>query len=244
MNSLLLSDGKFFLICLLVLSGLSCGHTYTAVDDGSDEEISLKQDQQDIEELRKNIPSEIRHRNDMLKVILESMGQIKDRPSRVRQKFNREVRKRRSAFQKNQHRQREKYNKNERRQREAFLKQLKKERDNFRSHKATKEQRSDFYNRQDQKRRDYFANQRDKRREFDSDAREKSNDFYADTRAMEREFSQEWRIYNRKWRDLQKQKELERKQRLKGIKGVSSQDASGFEQMQQVPGTHLGTDSQ
>ena len=71
--------------------------SYTEVDES---EVSVAGDQQSIEELRKNIPPEVRDRNDTLKMILSLMGEVKVHPQKVRQKFNKFQRKRRTKFQK------------------------------------------------------------------------------------------------------------------------------------------------
>lgn len=273
MNSHLLSDGKkcrypnlrpvkcsFGLLTLLILMNTGCATRggKTASAEAVSEEVSLKEDQQEIAELRKNIPEPKRLRNDELKVLLKLMGVVKDPPNKIRNKFNKIQRQRRDKFRKTTQKRRDHFRKDERRNREQFLINLKSERDEFNSRVKDRDQRKNFYNEHDQKRKEFFAEEKDKRKEFESTLRQESKDFYAEQREQLKEFNAELRVYSKKHQEMLKLK----KERSHGgrifYKGGSQSKASnqsrvpmdektrkemeGFQKLDSIPGSNLSTD--
>ncbi|MCB0357970.1 MAG: hypothetical protein KDD40_13230, partial [Bdellovibrionales bacterium] len=109
MKSHQMSVGKIFLYSLFVVFFTRCAapsgsykSKKSSEKDLASSEVSLAKDQQSLEELRKNIPQDVKARNDSLKIILNMMGELKEHPQKVRDKFNRFQRQRRTKFQKEQ----------------------------------------------------------------------------------------------------------------------------------------------
>jgi hypothetical protein len=189
------------------------------------EEYSLKEDRSYLDQLRSDTPEDLKKENDELAFIMKMMGEVRERPDKIRDRFQTEIRKRRERFNKLNQKDREAYNAKEKKDRESFLKELTKKRDDFVKDKPKSDERRDFFNEQDTKRRDYFAAQSDKRREFESQMRERSTDFEAYIREKQADFNQEHRAYSDRFRQYEKDKKTfdeakekyEKEQRAKGI---------------------------
>lgn len=255
-----MSVGKFFLYFIFVLALAGCvvksrsdkasefspeGGSVTS----SKEEVSLLNDRRSIEELRKNIPEETRDRNDALKSILSLMGEVKVHPSKVRSKFNKLQRDRRTKFQKKYSKERDQFTKNERKDRDNFRKMISKKRDELRDMKLDRDQRKEKYDELDAESKDFYGRQRDARKEFESDMREKQKDFYDELKQQRDEFSEEWRIYNRRWRDWQDEKKKKARLNRNSMNvspsgSMNTQDASGFQQLNSTQGQALSPDDQ
>lgn len=198
----------------LVTSLVGCGliqsrsETHSA-PTGQDEEVSvettLNNDKKTLEELRKNIPPERRQENDQLKEILSLMGEVKDNPSKIRERFNRTTQRMRNSERNSVQRIRKDFNTQEKKRRDEFFKKLKNDREDFKSSKNDREARKRFYEDQDSARREFNADERDKRSQFNADLKLKSDDFSAMMREKNNEFTQELRAYTQRYNDYQKE---------------------------------------
>ena len=248
MNSHRMSVGKKFLYPLFVLFFCQCSHSphrprdFVGSSSNSGEEVSLDSDQKAIEELRKNIPPGVRLRNNELKVIMSGMGELKEHPQRVREKFNHFQRKQRSRFQKEYNNNRSDFTQREKKERDMFLKKMNKKREQGRTQKLDREQRNAFYTQLENERKDFFDEQKNQRREFESEMQQKSRDFYAHLREQQNEFNVEWRIYNKRWQDWQQEKN--KRSSVTPNKPFTESDLKGFQQLQNAPGEQLSTDNQ
>jgi hypothetical protein len=177
------------------------------------EEASLSEDQKELEELRQNVPEDRRQQNDELREILSFMGELKDPPHRVRERFDRASRRVREKHRKEVQRAREAFNKQEKEYRDTFYKKLKHEREDFLSSKPTREKRQKYFDEQDTQRRDFQADERDRRHQFTSDLKMKDDDFNQRLRDLTTEFNQEYKNYVRRYNEhltnLKKQKEAQ-----------------------------------
>ncbi|MCB0357576.1 MAG: hypothetical protein KDD40_11240, partial [Bdellovibrionales bacterium] len=63
-------------------------------------------------------------------------------------------------------------------------------------------------------------------------------------REQQKEVNEEWRIYNKRWNDWQKDKKDQRRQKINSSQNssVNPQELKDFEQLQQQPGQRLSTD--
>ncbi|MCB0349587.1 MAG: hypothetical protein KDD38_00290 [Bdellovibrionales bacterium] len=168
-------------------------------------ETSLANDRKTIEELRKNIPAEKRQENDQLKEILSLMGEVKDHPSKIRDRFNRVTQRMRQDQRKASSRARSDYNRIEKKNREEFFRKLKEEREDFKSNKASREESKRFYDEQNRIRREYTSDERDRRSQFNADNKAQGDDFNAMMREKNREFTAELRAYTQRYNDYQKE---------------------------------------
>lgn len=165
------------------------------------EETTLTEDKRKIENLRQSIPEDKRRENDDLKEILSYMGEVKEHPQRIREKFNRVSQRVREKHRKEVQRIREAFNKQEKSYRDQFYLNLKKERADFLSRKHDREKVKQFYDEQDAKRREFSADERDRRHQFTSDLKTKEDDFNQDLREKVNEFNQEHRVYSQKYKE-------------------------------------------
>lgn len=179
-------------------------HGTPSVAKAKPDEYSLKSDREKLKELRKEVRPETQEQNDELAFILDMFQASKEQPYSVREKWNREVRRRRERFDKDHRKVRDAYSKEERKKREAYLKTLQKEREKYLAEKHSSEERSEFFSEHDAKRRDYFASEREAREEFESDEREKRKDFEDYIREKQGEFDQAYREYQKKYEESQR----------------------------------------
>jgi hypothetical protein len=214
MSFILSSVGKFcrlgVLALILGLVGCARSPQVQSEKEGTTE-VSVLQDQKTIEELRKNIPPEKRKENDLLKETLTMTGDGDEPPHRVRERFQKLVRKAQDEHRKSAQRARDDFNKKERREREKFLKDLENEREDFREKKADREKSRDFYADLDVKRKDFFADQRERRNEFEAEQRESGDNFRAMIRDRNMQFDQEYRNYVKRYDEKKREAEAKRK---------------------------------
>lgn len=223
---------------------------YSAKDDSTKdisevpEELSLKEDRSQLEQLRKEVPDDIKKDNDELAFIMKMMGEVKERPDRIRDRFNSEVRKRRDKFSKINQKEREQFNLKSKKERDDFLKKMDKERTEFSKGKPSSDERKEFFNEQETKRREFFSKQSDERREFDAKMRERQSDFDAYLRDQTGEFNQEHRAYGERFRQWEKDKKqfeeekrkYEKEQRAKGvIPGMSTSSGATRTDQSNIP---------
>ena len=101
-----------------------------------DEEISLSSDRTHLDEVRKEIPKEIKKDNDELAYTLSLMKEGKRKPNDIRSRYQKALRKKRNSFNKNSKKLRKNFTKQERKKRAVFLKLQKQERDVFKKQKS------------------------------------------------------------------------------------------------------------
>lgn len=171
-----------------------------------DEKYRLTEDRKKFEELRSQVPEERQIENDEMALLQKLMGEIKQPPMQVRDKFDNIARKKREIFNRDMDKQREKFNSEERKAREGFNKQVEKERNDFQRRKRTTEERKEFYDGIDERRKSFNADIRTKRDDFEADVRQKRKDFEDYMREKTSNFSQEYRAYTQRWNEYQKQK--------------------------------------
>ncbi|MES2855719.1 MAG: hypothetical protein V4692_07645 [Bdellovibrionota bacterium] len=180
---------------------------------GVADEMSLKADRTELDELRKDIPEDLKKENDELALVLSMMKDGTEEPGKVRDRFNTAVRKKREKSDKLMRKQREDFTKLERKTRDEFLKTQKSEREKFvdKAKKRSSDERRDFFNEQDTKRRDFFSNQSDSRREFESKITEDRKTFEDYVREQTNRFNQEHRAYSTGYYDRQKAEALKKR---------------------------------
>ncbi|MCB9025012.1 MAG: hypothetical protein H6625_01735 [Bdellovibrionaceae bacterium] len=253
MKSHRMSIGKIFLYSLYVLFLSHCSafkhkNTSTLDQKGEGTEVSVKEDKAALEELRKNIPPDVREHNDTLKIILSMMGELKTHPQKVREKFNHFQRQRRTKFQKEHNKIRKNFSRNEKQLRDSFLKDIKKKRDEGKAQNMERDQRNEFYAKLEYQRKNYFDEQRDKRKDFESEMQQKSRDFYSELNEQQKEFNEEWRIYNKRWQDWQKSKDIKKKESRELRESssqnryLSPQEEQDFKYLQNSSGQKLSTE--
>lgn len=243
-------------IVSLVLISVSCAGARKRQNAGADsaaplvaDEVSLKADRSQLSELRKDIPDEVQRENDELALVLNLMTNGDEEPSKIRERFNKAVRDRRSKMDKDLRKKREDFSRDERRKREDTLKKFKDERDAFAKDKHSSDERKRFFEDQELKRKDFFADQSDKRKAFESEMLETRKNFEDYVREKTNRFNQEIRAYTstynerRKAESLKKQSERKAQElaRRQGQQGVIPTAQPGqpdpLEEFRQIPNT-------
>lgn len=182
----------------------------TEVESGVPEELSLKSDRSHLDELRKDVPEDVRRDNDELATVIKDMSGTEKaiEPSKIRDRFQRAVRSRRSVMDSRLRKERETFNKTERDKREAFLSELKRARDEFASGRRDKDERKRFFDEQDGKRKEFFAEQTERRKAFESSITERRKDFEDYMRERNNQFNQELRAYTQAYHERRKNESL------------------------------------
>lgn len=187
-----------------------------------DEEVSLKSDREQLNELRKNVPEAQKESNDELAMDLELMGKA-DRPAHeIRGKFQQKVRKLRQKFRDKSAEVRKKFRDVQKKQRDQFLKNLKAEREDFRKEKVEREATKEFFSKQDRERNEFFAMQKDQRKEFESEINQKSKDFHGNMRERIKQFDEQMRIYSKRKSEKEREEKKRKKEAAEAAKGSTT----------------------
>jgi hypothetical protein len=200
-------------LCFLVACGSEPSKSPETTKPTANEisaEVSLQGDRSNVEEYRKDVPTDIKTKNDEEAVLLEWMGTVRLEPSAIREKFDHWYNRTRDRFQSQSHKLRDKFNEAERKIRDAFMKTLKDERDKF-AKTDSMDDRKTLYEEQDRKRKEFFEKEREQRGEFDSAMREKRDDFNANMDEKRRTFMDRLKQYTEKY-NAQKKAEAAQKE--------------------------------
>ncbi len=168
-------------------------------------DVSLKDDQKSIDELRQNIPPEKRKENDELKATMALFGEVKEAPQRIRDRYQRIVQREREKFRRDSQRERETFDREEKKKREEFNESIKKQREDFDPKKVDRDEKKKFFDGLDQKRRDFNADEHTRRDDFNRDNKQKNDDFNALMRERDQEFNEQYRAYSTRYNDWQKE---------------------------------------
>ncbi|MDZ4678070.1 MAG: hypothetical protein SGI74_11260 [Oligoflexia bacterium] len=209
--------GKFFLIlafvvatCLLSLGCSTSGPEKAATSEEIENEVSIKSDKENLDELRKDIPEEVKKSNDRIAATLKRWKQQKMAPEDLRSRFSDEIRKAREAMDKKHQRQRADFQKQKAKKRKEFQEKQKEARDDFFSHKPKGERRSDFISDQSTERERFNSDLRDERQDFEESIKDERKIFEGDIASRWVEFRQEYPEYSKLYREM---KEAEAKQK-------------------------------
>lgn len=174
------------------------------------EELSLKADRSQLDELRKEVPGEVKKDNDELAAILGMLNTgFEQEPNKIRDRFNKAIRDRRQKMDKQLRREREDYTRTEKKSREEYQKKQRAERDDFLRKKRSQEDRRDFFSDQDTKRREFQADQREKRNEFEATVLERRRTFEDYAREKTNFFNGEMRNYSKEYDERRRAKNLQ-----------------------------------
>jgi hypothetical protein len=178
-----------------------------------DEKYRLSSDREALDKLRTEIPENKKQENDELAFTMQLMSsEYKKTPGDVRDRFNDALRKKREKFQKDLQKERDEFTKKERKDREDFLKSMTNEREDFLKLKRKGDERTEFFEKQDEARKVYFETQRERRDDFESNITEKRKNFEDYAREKSTDFNEEWRLYQKKYDEHQKDLEKNRHQ--------------------------------
>jgi hypothetical protein len=177
------------------------------------DEVSLKVDRTSLEELRQEVPTEVRRENDELAFIRELLTAEEQEPSKIRERFSKAVRDRRLKFDRAAKKRRDDFNRKEKQDRNDFLAKHKDKRDDFvnSSRKIKSEKRKAFFDEQDSQRNGFFGDQRDARKDFESQETEARRTFEAYLTERVNQFNGEIREYTNNFYDRRKNLALKKR---------------------------------
>ena len=191
-------------------------------------EMSLKEDREQLKELRREIPVEKQKSNDDLALYLNLMKAGTENPQMVRDKFAVLTEKKRVTFRERVQTLRDNYRRDEIKRREEYLDGQKLKRTEYLAKKRTPEEMREFFAGQDKQRQSFFAEERDRRKSFESDVLSQAKDFESYMRLKTAEFNEQYRLYSKKFSERPKDK--------KAVTG----EANDFKRMKEMPATPLG----
>lgn len=194
-------DLKSYIALTSVLGSffLGCGSS-SKLPTGSDE-VSLKADRSDLDELRKEVPEEKRKENDELALILQVMNAKDKKPYEIREKFSSIMRKKRDEFYKSQRRTREDFSRRERVEREKFTKEQKEISDRFYRYKPSADERRNFSQEHTSRNQKYYSDSRERRQAFEDEMRTKDKDFSALLTDKNKEFDEHFKSYQKEFKE-------------------------------------------
>lgn len=194
-----------------------------------EQEMSLKQDRDSLNNLRSEVPAETKKTNDELALFLNLIKQGTENPQTVRDKFNTLVMKKRASFREKVEKLRSRFRDDETKKREAFLKDQQKKRDNYLRKKRDPKDHRDFLADMEKERQQYFGDERARRSNFESEVSAQSKDFDSYMHERQKEFDEQYRIYSKKFSEKPKDK-----------KAVTGDE---FKRLDDTPAAPLGTEN-
>lgn len=171
-----------------------------------DGEVSLKADRDRLDELRKEIPQAKQDENDELAFYLQQTAELKEHPSRIRERYQNIVQKKRSTFRTKMDNLRNEYRKLETARRDEFLKKQRSEREKFKGKKAKQDVAKDFYRTLDRARLDFHSQVADRRKDFEQELSARQKDFNAAMKERYDAFNEQMRVYDKRFREKEKDK--------------------------------------
>ena len=208
------------LLSLISLTVISCANqSKNGAESTSAAEVSLKADRSEFDELRKDMPPEVRKENDELAGILQMLrnpnGEY-ERPERIRERFSKIMRDKRSRNDKQFRQEREDFNRLEKDKREEFTETQKSEKEDFLGDKPSSEKRKRFFDKQEEKRSCFYDDAREKRRSFEAEISTRRRNFEDYVREKTNLFNAELRNYQKEYDERRKGEDLKRRIEQKG----------------------------
>ncbi len=202
----------------LAVLGCSSGKKVNSESSNS-EEISLKADRSEFDELRKDMPAEVRKENDELAGILQLLkspnGEY-ERPEKIRERFSKIMRDKRERNDKQFRQEREDFNRLEKDKRAEFTENQKSEKEDFLDDKPTSEKRKRFFDKQEEKRSRFYDDSREKRRSFEAEISTRRKNFEDYNREKTNLFNAELRNYQKEFDEHRKGEDLKKRMQQKG----------------------------
>lgn len=208
------------------------------VRDALSQEISLKADRSKLAELRKQIPQSKKDENDELALYLNWMGQVKENPNDIRQKFQDLVERKRTKFRQKVEELRKNYHQEEEQRRDGFLQKQQEARSEFKGSKHTSKESHRFFHKLDQARLNFFSKERDRRKAFEAEIYDETKDFNSYMRQRIKEFDEQMHLYSQRYREQQRHPSPVTGTGS-GRTGAPQPPASDFERMKNMPATPL-----
>lgn len=209
-----------FLMVFVASAVLGCSLVKKQPNDSSASgEVSLKADRSEFDELRKDMPAEVRKENDELAGILQLLrnpnGEY-ERPEKIRERFSKIMRDKRERSNQQFRQEREDFNRLEKDKRAEFSENQKSEKEDFLKDKPSSDKRKRFFDKQEDKRSRFYDDAREKRRSFEAEISTRRRNFEDYTREKTNLFNAELRNYQKEYDEYRKGEDLKRRMQQKG----------------------------
>jgi hypothetical protein len=227
-------------LCVLVIA-TSLGCAVKTVDRGSESsseaaagatqdpmrssEISLAADRKELDQLRQEMPDDVKKQNDELALVLSFLKDGDEDPNKLRDRFQAALRKKREAVDKNLRRRREDFNRSEREAREKFTAEQKAGREDFLGRRRSSADQKRYFDGQDEKRRRFHADAQERRKDFEAQIAEERRDFESLVREKTNFFNQEWRGYRERWTERKRLLDEKKRREARAAKSAAADRA-------------------
>lgn len=199
--------------------------TGTAQDPMRSSEISLAADRKELDQLRQEMPDDVKKQNDELALVLSFLKDGDEDPNKLRDRFQAALRKKREAVDKNLRRRREDFNRSEREAREKFTAEQKAGREDFLGRRRSSADQKRYLDGQDEKRRRFHADAQERRKDFEAQITEERRDFESLVREKTNFFNQEWRGYRERWTERKRLLDEKKRREARAAKSVAADRA-------------------
>lgn len=208
------------LLAFISLAIVACSNaSKRSAESSNSDEVSLKADRSEFDQLRKDMPAEVRKENDELAGILQLLrnpnGEY-ERPEKIRERFSKIMRDKRERNDKQFRHEREDYNRLEKDKRAEFTETQKSEKEDFLGDKPSSEKRKRFFDRQEEKRARFYDDSREKRRSFEAEISTRRRNFEDYNREKTNLFNAELRNYQKEFDERRKGEDLKKRMEQKG----------------------------
>ncbi len=206
-------------------------------------EVSLKDDQKTIEELRENIPEDIKSENDQLGFILKLFDDKTRRSDSIQREFDKYISRLRKEHDTLAKQKRNQFTKNEKSSRNDFLAKSKDARLNFLKDKPVTDKRKEFFENERTERQAYFSTEKDQRKDFESNIKSEKSDFEDKIKRIRKDFDEKKKVFLREQKeleDLKKQSLIKPKTKTKAsLSPENQQYLDDFNKIPKDPGEPL-----
>lgn len=181
--------------------------------DTSSQELSLKQDRAELDELRKEVPEDIKQSNDDMAFILKLFENKARKPSKIRSQFTKVYNRTRKKKQKEFKKERNQFTKAEKKRRKAFQKQAKKKRQEFLDSDPEKDDKKEYFAEERVRQKEFYNDERDKRKEFEADLRARRKEFDDYLKDRRKDFDDRLRQFRKEQKEMKRMQRKMKKQR-------------------------------
>ncbi|GEM_PF-3987690 len=188
-------------------------------------EISLAADRKELDQLRQEMPDDVKKQNDELALVLSFLKDGDEDPNKLRDRFQTALRKKREAVDKNHRRRREDFNRSEREAREKFTAEQKAGREDFLGRRRSSADQKRYLEGQEEKRRRFYADAQERRKDFEAQITEERRDFESLVREKTNFFNQEWRGYRERWTERKRLLDEKKRREAKAAKSAAADQA-------------------
>jgi len=195
-------------------------------EKSNDPELSLKQDREELDSLRKDIPEDVKRENDDLAFILKLFDDKKRKPGKIQSQFNKVYNRNRKKKQNEFKKERKQFTKAEKKGRKDYQKELKKKKEEFLDSDPSHEAKKEFFADERIKRKEYYSEEREKRKEFESEMRAKRRQFDDFMKDRRKDFDDRLRQFKKDQREMRKMEKKMKQQRARGSSSATTSQIS------------------